>query len=133
LFSWAAVRSGTGFGVFPELRLTHLIGADHSSNAYLLRLEHDHHFSDTVLAYLLTGDRSASSWLLKFPRLLGHGLRRGVLSMMFRWAQIRGTEQGLRYIKERHLLPLRAPLGKLSRSPLRSFSLPARDCRHNDA
>jgi glycosyltransferase involved in cell wall biosynthesis len=108
LFSWAAVSAGTRFGIFPELRLTHLIAAERSSSTYLLRLEYDHHFSQTVLHYLLTGDRPRVPSLSKYPRLLRHLLGRGVISTRCRLAQLRGIERGLRYIEERRLLPLRA-------------------------
>src|SRR5206468_7111640 len=42
LFSWVSARTGCGFGVFPELRITHLIGAHRLNRAYFLRLAHDH-------------------------------------------------------------------------------------------
>ena len=55
LFSWAASGAGQGFGVFPELRVTHLILARRLGHGYFLRLTHDHAFSHSVLRYLLTG------------------------------------------------------------------------------
>jgi glycosyltransferase involved in cell wall biosynthesis len=41
LFSWAAAMSGQGFGLFPRLRVTHLIAAGRLERPYLLRLIRD--------------------------------------------------------------------------------------------
>jgi hypothetical protein len=38
LFSWASVRSGLGFGLFPELRITHLILAERLNRQYYKKL-----------------------------------------------------------------------------------------------
>ena len=55
LFSWVSSSLGLGFGIFPQLRLTHLISAGRLSRRYLLRLIHDKTFSHSVRDYMLTG------------------------------------------------------------------------------
>src|SRR5262245_44399309 len=56
LFSWVAARAGCGFGVFPSLRLTHLVRASRVAEPYILNLIHDHTYSDAILKYVLCGD-----------------------------------------------------------------------------
>ena len=45
VFSWACVGGGQGFGLFPDLRVTHLISAARLTRRYYLRLIHDHALS----------------------------------------------------------------------------------------
>ena len=55
LFSWVSVRNGLGFGLFPQLKVTHLIRAARLAPAYVLRLIHDNSFSHGVLRYRFFG------------------------------------------------------------------------------
>ena len=45
LFSWLSVRSDAGYGIFPELRITHLISAGRVRQDYIVRLVREHTFS----------------------------------------------------------------------------------------
>ena len=55
LFSWASALIGKGFGVFPELRVVHLISANRVEPEYFLKLVYGWWFSESVLNYLMTG------------------------------------------------------------------------------
>ncbi len=55
LFSWLSIETDFGFGIFPELRITHLISKERVRSAYLVRLVHGHRFSHAVAAYMLRG------------------------------------------------------------------------------
>jgi len=107
-FSWAAAQIGTGFGVFPQLRATHLIRAERLTQSYLLRLIHDSTFSNTVSDYLVLGitPRSASQRWKEVVLLLLRALRRGPFALRMGWATIRGADQGCEFIKLRQLRPL---------------------------
>jgi glycosyltransferase involved in cell wall biosynthesis len=111
LFAWAAADVGLGFGLFPDLRLTHLIRAERVEPDYLIRLVHDHTFSHTVLRYLLSVADPGSSGVLGYARLVGHALRRGTFSMRCRWAELQGERQARALIRQRNLRPLRDKAG----------------------
>jgi glycosyltransferase involved in cell wall biosynthesis len=98
LFSWVATRTGSAFGIFPVLRITHLIRASRLRDAYLFRLLHDHAYSHGVLRYVLWGERRERSTLEVAIRVLLNGVRRGPFSMRCRWAAACGTERAERYI-----------------------------------
>lgn len=51
-FSWVATEMGLGKGVFPELRVLHLINKTRTQREYLLRLTEGHAFSRTFLRHL---------------------------------------------------------------------------------
>jgi glycosyltransferase involved in cell wall biosynthesis len=110
LFSWAATMIGKGFGLFPELRVVHLISADRLNPRYLVQLMHDHSFSHEVLRYRLTGvqtlNRRRRINLLWNLRLLLHGLKNGRFSMRCRQATFRGLNRAARFISENKLIPL---------------------------
>ena len=118
LFSWAASHVGKWFGVFPELRVTHLIAAGRMTHDYFLRLIHDHAFSHSVLRYLLTGVGPQRLNLAKGLRLIAHRLRNGRFSMHCRHAQLRGEDSALRFIEERRLQPLQNRLSHGSGRPV---------------
>jgi|SRR5688572_26164088 len=107
-FSWAAVASGQGFGVFPELQVTHLISANRLTQRYFLRLAHDSNLCSGVLHYLREGifpgcsHSRAEQWV----RLALHGIRRGLFSMRLKWAASAGMDGAKHFIKQRHLRPL---------------------------
>jgi glycosyltransferase involved in cell wall biosynthesis len=103
LFSWAAARINLGFGIFPELRLKHLIPAARLSREYILRLVRAHSYSHGVLQFLLTGATPPQGNLLSAGRTLAHGIRRGVFSMMCRHASLRGALDAARFIRQHGL------------------------------
>ncbi len=45
LFSWLSVGNDSGYGIFPELRITHLISAGRVQQEYIVRLVRDHTLS----------------------------------------------------------------------------------------
>jgi glycosyltransferase involved in cell wall biosynthesis len=107
-FSWAALLIGKGFGVFPELRATHLIRAERVTQQYFLRMVLDSTFSNTVSDYLFLGIapyRRARRWL-EFLRLPLRAIRRGPFAMRMTWACIRGTDQARQLIEQQQLKPL---------------------------
>jgi glycosyltransferase involved in cell wall biosynthesis len=106
LFAWAAAELGLGFGIFPDLRLTHLIRADRLKPSHLIRLLHDHAFSHSVLRHLLSGAAPRRAGLLGYARLAGHALRHGSFSMRCRWAELRGERSAGDFIRERRLRPI---------------------------
>jgi glycosyltransferase involved in cell wall biosynthesis len=116
LFSWASIITGKGFGIFPNLRLTHLISADRLNQRYFLRLIHGHQFTHELLRYLLTGVQSTNGQgsmdLLRNLRILLHGMKNGRFSMRCRWAGIRGRDRAARFISGNRLHPLENYLPK---------------------
>jgi glycosyltransferase involved in cell wall biosynthesis len=106
LFSWAASSVGCGFGLFPELRLTHLIPRKRIQHDYFIRLVHDHSFSHSVLRHLLTGKKLQRFGVGKYLELLAHGLKNGKFSMQCAYAVSHGEHEASRFIKERQLHPL---------------------------
>jgi hypothetical protein len=103
LFSWASVALRQGFGVFPELRLTHLISVERLSQRYVLRLIHEHAYSHGVLRHLLAGIKGERMNSLGYVRLFLHGLKNGLFSMRCQWVEARGQDRARRYIAERGL------------------------------
>jgi glycosyltransferase involved in cell wall biosynthesis len=107
-FSWAAAQIGKGFGVFPQLRATHLIRAERLTPSYLLRLVHDSTFSNAVSDYLVLGiaPGSASQRWKEVLRILLRALRRGPFALRMDWARLRGTDRARALIEQRRLQPL---------------------------
>ena len=106
IFSWACVGGGQGFGLFPDLRVTHLISAARLTRRYYLRLIHDHALSHAVLSWALNRKRPEHVGVTKYVHLLLHGIRNGWFSMQCHWASSRGQEQAARLIADQHLLPI---------------------------
>jgi glycosyltransferase involved in cell wall biosynthesis len=106
LFSWVAARSGSGFGVFPELRITHLIGGHRLNRAYFLRLVHDHAYSHGILNYLYFGDQHERSGVEAMVRALLMGVRRGSFSMRCRWAAACGARSAARFLAGQGMRPI---------------------------
>jgi glycosyltransferase involved in cell wall biosynthesis len=104
-FSWASVMTGQGFGVFPQLRVVHLIGADRVTQQYFLRLARDSGFSAGVLDYLRTGlppgDDVGNAE--RYLRLLLRGIRKGPFAMRFKLAVSRGEDQARAFIAGQRL------------------------------
>jgi glycosyltransferase involved in cell wall biosynthesis len=123
LFSWASVGLKRGFGIFPELRVRHLISAGRLSRSYFLRLLHDHSFSHGVLRYLLSGARPRPPDLFRQMRMLLHGLRNGPFSMRCHWASARGEDKAARFVSENELRPVQISLkGRLTGEPDRRMA-----------
>ena len=106
LFSWASVGAGEGFGLFPELRITHIILARRLDKRYFVRLIHDHNFSNGVLHYLLTGIEQRRINFLRCVHLLLHRVKNGRFSMQCQWAASRGEECAARFIAQNRLRPI---------------------------
>ena len=106
-FSWASVAGGQGFGVFPDLHITHLISADRLTQRYFPRLAHDGYFSAGVLHYLRAGilPGDGHSRVERWGRLILHGIRRGLFSMRFKWAALVGMDGAKHFIEQRRLRP----------------------------
>jgi glycosyltransferase involved in cell wall biosynthesis len=106
VFSWAAVIEGQGFGVFPKLRVTHLIPAARLTQDYFLRLIGDHAFSHGVLGYLRAGMKTRRASLSQYVRLAFQGVRRGRFPMKCQWVALRGGDRASRFITEHRLEPV---------------------------
>lgn len=107
-FSWACVAGGQGFGVFPELQVTHLIPADRLTARYFLQLAHDTNLSSGVLHYLREGVLPGENHSIgeRWVRLILHGIRRGVFSMRLKRAAAVGMDGAKHIIEHRQLRPL---------------------------
>jgi glycosyltransferase involved in cell wall biosynthesis len=97
--SYAACAAGYGMGVFPELKLTHLIPKERVSEAYLLRLFEGILASNYMLSYKWKG---LEPWSPLSPRnvlsVIKNGvLRRGLDRRMY-FAGIRAALQAQRLI-----------------------------------
>jgi glycosyltransferase involved in cell wall biosynthesis len=103
LFSWAAAGVGMEFGVFPELRITHLIAAGRLNRNYFLRLIYYHTFSHWILHYLLAGETPRRTGLLRRAQLIPHAVRRGIFSTRCLWRLAQGEDRAARFIAENRL------------------------------
>lgn len=106
LFSWAAASMGKGFGVFPELRVVHLISAERVQPRYFLRLIHGWWLSEAVLNFLMMGVEPRRLSLERRTRMLLSGLRNGLFEMQYKMAGARGEDQAGRLISENQLTPI---------------------------
>jgi glycosyltransferase involved in cell wall biosynthesis len=107
VFAWVAVAAGSGFGIFPQLRVTHLIAADRLKPSYLVQLIHDHRFSHSILQYKLEGIQPRRIDRFRYIRLLLHGLRNGAFSLRCQWATASGEDSAARFIDAERLEPQR--------------------------
>jgi glycosyltransferase involved in cell wall biosynthesis len=105
LFSWIAASVGFDFGIFPELRVTHLIAADRLSRAYFLRLIKDHTYSNFVRHYLFDGIQPQRLNWNRYFRLVLHGIKNGQFSMRCKWAALSGEDRAARFILDKRLQP----------------------------
>jgi glycosyltransferase involved in cell wall biosynthesis len=98
VFSWVATSLRLGFGIFPELKATHLIAAHRLRQEYVIKLIRGHAFSHGALRYMLTGAEPKrihwSQWLLA----LLHGVRKGRFSMRCHWARSRGQHDAAQFL-----------------------------------
>jgi glycosyltransferase involved in cell wall biosynthesis len=106
VFSWVAASMGLGFGIFPALRLTHLIPASRLSRQYFLNLIHDHSFSNSVRQYLLAGIPPRRIDGFRYVHMLLHGIRNGGFSMQCQWAESRGVDAAARFAADNRLRPI---------------------------
>jgi hypothetical protein len=106
LFSWVASSLGLAFGIFPQLKLTHLIGVSRVQQGYILRLVHTHAFSSAVRHYVFDRLQPPPRRLLKYVRLPLHALKNGLFSMRCQLAWLRGETQARRFIHEKELKPM---------------------------
>ena len=106
LFSFTAARSGWGVGLFPELHITHLIPENRLRKRYLRRLVHDHAYAHAIREYRLYNEQPPVLGFLVMARILLHGIRRGPLSMRYRWAAALGAQRAARFIGSSGLEPL---------------------------
>jgi glycosyltransferase involved in cell wall biosynthesis len=128
LFSRAAAELGLHFGVFPELWITHLISAARLNRHYLLRLVHDHAFSQRVLDYMLDGIQPERIDLSRYVHLLLHAMKNGPFSMRCQWAASRGADDAAQLISANRLKPLASGRGVYATSHEKSFSFQHSTC-----
>ena len=105
LFSWVAASVGFDFGIFPELRVIHLIAADRLRRAYFLRLIKDHTYSNFVRHYLFDGIQPRRLNWARYLRVLLHGVKNGPFSMRCKWAALSGEDRAARFILDKRLKP----------------------------
>jgi hypothetical protein len=106
IFSFAAGLKGSGFGIFPELQITHLIPATRVSERYFLKLFEAHAFSHVIIRHLLgLHSRASQDSLSRLRSLLG-AARNGLFSLRVEIAAQQGTRRAQRYISERDLKPI---------------------------
>jgi glycosyltransferase involved in cell wall biosynthesis len=92
-------RSGFGLGIFPDLKLTHLIPRERLTEAYLLRISEGYQFSSFILNYKWWGEMPRSQVdLVEVLRLIKNALvRRGIERRMV-WARSRAAIRARRLI-----------------------------------
>jgi glycosyltransferase involved in cell wall biosynthesis len=115
LISWAAAESGQGFGIFPELRITHLIAAGRLNRVYFLRLIYYGAISHWVLHYLLAGERPVKNSFYRALHTGLHALRNGLFSARCQWARAKGEDWAARFIFENQLSPVSKSATKLEK------------------
>jgi hypothetical protein len=101
LFSFAAAFNGSGFGVFPELQITHLISATRVSEAYLLRLAEGHGFSHAIIGHLLDRSSGRRQGGLSSLRRILSAARFGLFDVRAELAGQRGIRRAQHYITKR--------------------------------
>jgi glycosyltransferase involved in cell wall biosynthesis len=106
LFSWAASWAGQGFGIFPAMRVRHLMLEKRLNQSYFRRLSKDHTFSHGVLRFLLTGAVPRRITMYECFRLFLHWVRNGKFSTQCQWADLQGAEGAGRFIVEHRLQPI---------------------------
>jgi glycosyltransferase involved in cell wall biosynthesis len=116
LFSWVAVSSGFRFGIFPHLRVIHMIRADRVAREYFLRLVRDHAYSNHVRNYLISGiEPQKLDWVRSFRARL-HGLKNGSFSMECMLAEWGGEDRAARFIASKGLRPFGIAKTKVARN-----------------
>ncbi len=106
LFSWVAAGAGEGFGIFPELRITHLISAGRLNQKYFLKLIYFSAFSHCIMRFLLAGETPKKMGFLRPLRIVPHAVRRGIFSARCQWGWLAGEDRAARFILEKQLAPM---------------------------
>jgi glycosyltransferase involved in cell wall biosynthesis len=130
LFSRVAAEVGLGFGVLPELCVTHLISAAKLNRHYLLRLIYDHALSHGVFDYMLDGIQPGRTDLVRYVRLLLHAMKNGGFSMRCQLARSRGADGAAQFISANRLKPLGSK--RLWQEPWTVVSFPGFRCRRGN-
>lgn len=104
--SFLARQLGLGTGIFPSLRLQHLIPVTRISEEYLVRLVEGMHFSGTILHYKISGVRPEFS-LSKAIKFLYHVLRRSRRDRRFYIASQRGELRARNFIKSHNIVTVK--------------------------
>jgi glycosyltransferase involved in cell wall biosynthesis len=107
VFSWIAVSVGLGFGIFPALRVTHLISRSRVAPAHVVKLIGAHTLSSDVLHYSLAGTEPHRGGWLTHVRLILHALRNGWFSAHCQWAALSAHARASRFIAAHQLEPTR--------------------------
>jgi glycosyltransferase involved in cell wall biosynthesis len=98
LFSFVATFNGMGFGVFPELQITHMIPATRVSESYFLRLLEGHGFSHTMIRHLLNRSSGSRIGGLSSLRRIFSAARLGLFDLRIELAVQRGVRRAQHYI-----------------------------------
>lgn len=107
LFSWVAVAHGMAFGIFPSLKIRHLISAGRLTGEYFLRLIYGHSYSHVVLNYMLTGEApKRESDFRHAAKLMIAVLARGLFSARCQHAARLGRKHAMDFINSHALQPL---------------------------
>lgn len=115
LFSWMAAAAGDGFGIFPELRIKHLISSGRLNQPYFLRLIYFSTFSHWLLHHQLAGQAPARSSFFGLIHIALHALRNGFFSARCQWMRLKGEDWAARFIFEKQLTPSAKPVNKLEK------------------
>lgn len=129
LFSWVAEQNGCKFGVFQELRITHLIGKDRVKPKYLLLLLHSNTFSHRVLRYLVRGEVPKKSSWFEYAKVFLSGIKHGLFRAQASLAVIRASGAAVEFLSDRGLRPLEQVAGGSDRDedlPVRSAAVEKR-------
>ena len=106
LFSWVSLTQGLGYGIFPDLRIKHLISRGRLSREYFLKLLNGHAFSHGVLRYLLFGTMPERRNWKNLIRCIVCRLRAGRFAMQTRWATVAGGERAWAVVRDRGMEPI---------------------------
>lgn len=117
-FSWIACGMGHGKGVFPELKITHLISATRVQLKYLLAIAEGHYYSEAILNQLhgiSVTEPDSPTFRAAFENLIRlrprtalltasrawHRSRRPLLEREFESAANRGRRSGLEFVQSK--------------------------------
>lgn len=105
LFSWVASQARCGFGVFPELKIIHLIPSARLRCDYFIQLNRGSHLSQTLIDYMLLGKLPNKPPKLTWLRLLHIALHQGIFAFRFHRASFQGARDAQALIRRRGLAP----------------------------
>jgi glycosyltransferase involved in cell wall biosynthesis len=97
--SFVACKLGYGVGIFPELKLIHLIPKERVSPDYLIRISETYEFSQLMLAYKWKGELPKSPFSIRglLYIIINAVIPRGIKRRWF-FARLRGTIAARRII-----------------------------------